>query len=321
MKPLSGQADIERLAQTQLPPGVKQHPGMLCANERAFLYNCIPTEYIAGTAIVDAGAFLGASTRAFSEALRKLGVEGETIHSYEHAIFNGNTARVAKMLLKEEFSPDGRFDKILLDQLSDVDDLICFHIGDICQESEPFDSQISILFLDVIKNSSISTKVRNLFFPKLISNQSIIIHQDYYHPQHTWIQYVMGAHKNCFEYLGRPEKPKRLNTAVFRAKSIDSDEFVRVKLEYGVDRDLDLARMDDAVAMHKDPLEKLLVLGSRACVLSWFEKNAERATKDYYEQLERFGAHHFVSDPEQEFHIKRVERAIFLYGTGRRSFA
>jgi predicted O-methyltransferase YrrM len=107
MASLATQADVDRLVKAGAPEVVLAHPGMISPEERSFLYNVVQQTHREGSIIVDAGVFLGASTRTICEALRAQGINDSPVHSFEYGIFNANTAKAASRMLRQDFE-EGR---------------------------------------------------------------------------------------------------------------------------------------------------------------------------------------------------------------------
>src|SRR5262249_632953 len=61
--------------------------------------------------------------------------------------------------------------------------------------------RIEILFSDVCKSLGLNSYVVKTFFPCLIPNHSVVIHQDFYHPWHPYIHYSMQFLKPHFEII------------------------------------------------------------------------------------------------------------------------
>jgi predicted O-methyltransferase YrrM len=319
MNTISDQNDVSRLVRTGASESVLMHPGMISAEERAFLYNCVREYHQKGRQIVDAGVFLGASTHAICEALKARGFGERAVLSFEYGIFNANTARAASRLLGQNFQAGEDFRSLLQDSLAGHDGLVTLHFGDICESQPEFDSLASVMFIDIMKDFRISEYVLRHIFPHM-DEDTILIHQDYFHPNHPWIQYVMALNRDCFVYVGRPERKKRINSAIFRACIADTERFRTMALNLVGDRDHALGVMEKAITFHDDPLEKYLVCGSRAAVQAWFDRDSMRVANDFFALLAKLEIAHLALDQENEFHNRRIRNAIRRFATRQQSW-
>lgn len=170
-----------------------------------------------------------------------------------------------------------------------------------------------------MKNAKISEFIMKNLFPKS-DNKTIIMHQDYFHSHHPWIQFVMGLNKDCFEYVGRPEKKRRINSAIFRVKDADPERFQRSSFELARNRDSALKVMDDALEFHADPLEQYLVCGSRAAVQAAFDKDTQKVTNDMFALLAERGLAYMALDPAHEFLTKRIRNSIRRFASGQQDW-
>ena len=317
---LDNQNKIRQLVGMSAPEDVMQHPGMISPQERTFLYNCVRSFHEPGRTIIDAGVFLGASTKAMCEALKSLGISEKSVQSFEYAIFNENTARAASRLLGREFSAGESFSGILRELLAEYETLVDFNFGDIRNFQPELNGPVSMLFLDVIKDASIAAHISQHFLPK-VDEKSVIFHQDYFHPQHPWIQFIMAKHRDAFQYVGRTEfGAQRINTAVFRVKDRGSDVLGTVELDFDADRESVLRTMDQAIEFHTNALERFLVCGSRAAVQASFDRDPERAENGFLEQVGRMGVGHFVLDPRRKYLTTRIKSAIRRFADGSRAW-
>lgn len=319
MASLANQTDVDRLVEAGAPEIVLAHPGMVSVEERCFLYNCVRQQHQEGRLILDAGVFLGASTRAICEALKSRGYSGKIVNSFEYAVFNHHTARAASRLLNKEFQDGDEFRTVLSEILQEYSDQVHLQFGDICESDPNLDGPFSILFIDLMKNANISQFIMKNFFSSIDKN-TIIMHQDYFHSHHPWIQFIMGLHKHCFQYVGRPEKNLRINSAIFRVKNADPERFQRSSFELAHDRDSALKVMDDALEFHADPLEQYLVCGSRAAVQAAFEKDTQKVANDMFALLSERGIAYMAIDPTYEFLTKRIRNSIRRFASGQQDW-
>jgi hypothetical protein len=170
--------------------------------------------YTGEGAIVDAGCFLGGSTLALADGLRRnlqrrRRVEEKLIHTYDRfeiedytidQFFSGSAQA------GESFRP--LFDR----NIAPYATLVEVHAGDVC--SWPWQGgSIEILFIDIAKRWTVCDWITWHFFPSLIPGKSLIIQQDYlYHHWVAWLHITMEFYSDYFEYVC----DTGVNSAVFR---------------------------------------------------------------------------------------------------------
>lgn len=193
----------------QLPKSVLSVPSMMSVAERRFLYGLASSYYSGEGVIVDAGLFMGASTRCFGEGLRANPNLYQTlvrwkrpIFSFERGIVNsGMPAFFERNKIPTDAKEGDSFEPILRKNIEPVADLVDLKIGDI-METGKVDHPIEILFLDVLKLPEISELAVRRFFTRLIPEKSIVIQQDYFIDTLPFIKIHQEFFADYFEYLG-----------------------------------------------------------------------------------------------------------------------
>lgn len=311
-----GKLDQNRInvfASSPAPVRVLIHPGMISSRERNFLYNLTHSiEHLDG-AIVDAGIFLGASTKAFASAIQERDNSNTLIRSYDIGVFNAFTAKEASRVLKIDCAADQSFDWILEDLLHNEKDLIEYHFGDLTDFKYEGGS-ITIAFLDVMKDREVSQRVVAQFFPHLTAN-AVIIHQDYFHPQHPWIPVVMARNAHLFEYVGRPQTDEFINTAIFALK-YPAESLAELDFNLDLSRQELRKTMELTVHIHSDPVERLNMLGALCVIEASFEGNVEMAREQFVALAKEHGISDLLQDPKQKRHVERIELAITVFARG-----
>lgn len=195
----------DHLDNRDLPHDLRTAISMISVEEKAFLYGLARDHFTGQGAIVDAGIFLGASTRCFFAGLqdnltRKVGDE-KAIQSYEYAI--------ATQLMVDMFTRRGiaasikvgdSFEHLLRQTIEPCQEFVDLHIGDIQQAHWP-DRPIEVLFLDVIKTEGINRHVLESFFPYLIPGHSIVVQQDYFVDFLPFIKLSQESLASHFEFV------------------------------------------------------------------------------------------------------------------------
>jgi len=217
--------------QRDVPVSCANVPTMLMPDELRLLHYLADERYTGEGAIVDAGCFLGGSTLALADGLRRnlrrRGCEEEKlIHSYDRFEIEGWT--IGTFFSKsaqagESFRP--LFDRNIAPYAS----LVEVHAGDICS-SRWTGRAIEILFIDVAKHWTVCDWVTWQFFPQLIPGKSVVIQQDYlYHHWVAWLHITMEFYSDYFEYVCDTGvnsvaflNTKRIPDGVLREKTVES---------------------------------------------------------------------------------------------------
>jgi hypothetical protein len=178
-------------------------PTMLVADEVRLLTYLADDYYSGAGAIVDAGCFLGGSTVALADGLRRnLRRRGcppaKVIHAYDR--FQIEPWTIGTFVPPDSRAGDSfrpQFDR----HIARYADLVEVHEGDI--RAFPWtNGPIEILFVDVAKHWTVCDWVTWQFFPHLIPGRSVVVQQDYlYHHWVAWLHVTMEFYAPYFEYL------------------------------------------------------------------------------------------------------------------------
>ncbi len=168
-------------------------PGMLGLEERKLLYQLARHTYTGEGAVVELGAFCGASTCCLAAGLRdNPRAAGRHVDSYDCFIASEpylvefiRTQFGATLEIGQSFA------EIFRRATAELADRIEVHAGDLLEQTWPPKTPIEILFVDVAKTLALSGKVLSEFFAHLIPAKSIVIHQDFYHPTAFYLPVVM----------------------------------------------------------------------------------------------------------------------------------
>ncbi len=190
----------------KIPPDTLSVPSMMSAAERRFLYGLAQQHYSGKGLIVDAGLFLGASTRCFGEGLKantsaKL-PRKKPIISFERGLINpGMPAFFKRNKVEFEGEVGESFESLLRENVAPVSDVVELRVGDI-METGKVDAPIEILYLDVLKSAEITSFVYKNYVQKLIPGVSIVLQQDYFFDGLPFIKTYQENFARCFEYVG-----------------------------------------------------------------------------------------------------------------------
>jgi SAM-dependent methyltransferase len=194
---------VEAARERPLPAAVSDVPTMLVPDELRLLHYLAEERYTGDGAIVDAGCFLGGSTVALADGLRRnlrqRGTpEAKLIHSYDK--FEVEEWTIGPFFPEgttpgETFRP--QFDRTI----APYADLVTVHAGDV-RDFGWSGGPIELLFIDIAKHWTVSDWVTWQFFPNLIPGKSLVIQQDYlYHHWVGWLHVTMEYYADYFQYV------------------------------------------------------------------------------------------------------------------------
>jgi hypothetical protein len=198
-----GEAVLGEWTAHAVPEPVGTAPTMLIPDEIRLLHHLAEHVYTGSGCIVDCGAFLGGSTIALADGLRR-GLaaldepERRLIHSFDRF--------EVEEYMRGDFFPVGtpvgtsfrdRFEATVRPYRG----LIEVHPGDVTERAwsgEP----IELLFIDVAKDPSVCDWVTRTLFPHLLPGRSIVVQQDYLFESWTaWLHVTMEHLADHFEYV------------------------------------------------------------------------------------------------------------------------
>jgi predicted O-methyltransferase YrrM len=169
---------------------------MLGSEERKLMYRLAKGDLTGSGAVVDLGAFCGASASIFCEGLnRNARCAGVKVHSYDRFIADDPFTVSGTGLARGE-----SFEHLFRAATAPYLDRIVIHAGDVMEQFWPADELIELLFVDVAKTIPLSGHILTQFFPALRPG-SIVIHQDFYHPYTFWLAVQMEALSAYFSVI------------------------------------------------------------------------------------------------------------------------
>ncbi|MEM9790212.1 MAG: hypothetical protein AAF842_07370 [Planctomycetota bacterium] len=280
-----------------LPRAVETHPGMISRNERQLLYTIALDVYQGWGRIVDAGAFLGASTACFATALQQRGFQFQKqgsgavdrpILSFELGMPRENFYRHAKAN-GIELPPGGvesfldYLKRLTLPYLEQVE----LREGNIMTYTGEGLGPVEVCFLDVLKTDQLVEHCHNVFFPKLKPG-SLVIQQDYFFDQLPLIKVSQEALADHFDYIGEAR-----SSAVYRLnKPLEMDSPGSVGFNLSPDEQLECHRLAESRTV--DPDRQYMMQLSRAHLLAWHGR-VEEARATWAAADERFASIAFDS--------------------------
>ncbi len=191
-------------AAADAPSEIHAPKGMIGPEERRCYY-WLGKSWLSGRGcIVDAGAFLGASTLCFAAGAAAGGrrdFNGDPlVHAYDY--FKVVDKYVGEAISREfrPIAPGESYLDIFATQTGSYADMIRAYPGDFL-ERRWSGAPIEILFIDIAKTSELCAHAVAEFFPCLIPGRSVLVHQDYFHCWHPYIHVGMEFLDEEFELI------------------------------------------------------------------------------------------------------------------------
>jgi hypothetical protein len=247
-----------------LPKSVLAIPSMMSVLERRFLYGLASGYYSGEGLIVDAGIFLGSSTRCFGEGLRENASLQKAQASWKQPVVSFERGIVTPTMpaffkrndLDIDLKPGESFASLVSANVKPVSDVVDLRIGDI-METGKVEAPIEILFLDVLKLPEINKFVVENYFSRLIPGRSIVVQQDYFYDLLPYVKTYQEFFANYFTYIGEIG-----STGVFLCKEkIPQDVTVGVEEKVGPEEQIRLATV--ALQRSTDPARRFLMALSK----------------------------------------------------------
>lgn len=288
-----------------IPKSVLSVPSMMSVAERRFLYGLASKYYSGDGLIVDAGIFLGASTRAFGEGLRDSANAEDAITKWHRPIVSFERGIVTPTMpaffkrnnLAFEGSPGDSFADQVQKNVAPVASMVDLRIGDI-QETGKIRQPIEILFLDVLKLPEINKFVVENYYSRLIPGRSIVIQQDYFYDLLPYVKTYQEYLHPYFAYVGEIG-----STAVFLCKEqIPQEATLQIEEKVDATEQLRLASM--ALQRSVDPTRRFLMALSKLRLVRKLQ--GAKAAQDYL----RFVKSEYPTEVEATSRLTRLKEAL-----------
>ncbi len=172
---------------------------MMTRNETGMLHR-IARDRVSGIGqIVDAGAFLGASTVCFGKALSDRNVPSTLrIHSYDRFT---NSDPYFDKFLRGVVPRYASFLPQFNENVSQFSHMVNVYEGNFSQigwTGRP----IELFFVDIAKSKALNSHLYEEFAKAWIPGHTIYVQQDFVHMEAPWIQYVIEYLFDCFSIIG-----------------------------------------------------------------------------------------------------------------------
>lgn len=171
-------------------PAVNYPRASMTQEEKVMLTYVTRSLYSGSGAICDLGCGKGGSTFALCHGLAENPEAGTAarVHAYDW------------LELAQGDHADGHTE-IFWKNVAPFKHLVSLHLGDLRDETWD-DGDIEVLFVDVAKEVDLFQHVAREFFPALVPDVSIIIHQDFGRPRLPWLHYSTGMLLPFVDVLG-----------------------------------------------------------------------------------------------------------------------
>lgn len=176
--------------------------------------------------IVDLGCWLGSTTIPLVKGLLKNPAFAESnrkVYAYDLFVwFDWMNSSAVGTSLAGKYREGDNFVKEFKQRTKEFAQYIEICEGDLKQIGWTGEN-IEFLLIDAMKNWDLANAIVSDFYPSLVPNESIILHQDYAHFFTPWIHLLQWNFLENFEFVG--EVPKS-QSVVFRYKDKIANEFL-----------------------------------------------------------------------------------------------
>jgi predicted O-methyltransferase YrrM len=190
--------DLEHIG--YLPPSMASCflPGMINDKERQLYYHIASRCLQRVGQIVDAGCFLGASTRVLTGGLRANG-SGSDIRVHAFDLFR-NTSKAYDRFLTPPPPRNSDLLPCFINNIRPVADLVNIYPGNFL-DARWTGQPIELCFVDIAKSPQLNAHVYTTFGPCWIPGYTYYIQQDFVHLEAPWVHYIIGFLAPHFKFL------------------------------------------------------------------------------------------------------------------------
>lgn len=208
--------------------------GMTSMEEQLFFESYAQNEYLGQGEIVELGCWFGSSSISFARGLAaNSGVpnKSQRIHAYDLFTWcSGSNMEqsVTGTSLEKKYNDGDSFLDEYLERIRPWQDLIQVYPGDLTELGWQ-GGEIECLFIDAMKSWELANSIVRNFFPYLIPDLSLVIHQDFAHYYTSWIHLLMYRLR---EYLVPVEHPFIYSSRAFRAVKPIPDQVLQTSYAF-----------------------------------------------------------------------------------------
>ena len=191
--------------------------GMTSMEEQLFLEDYAQNEYSGKGEIVELGCWLGSSTISLARGLKANSFvknKNQRLHAYDLFIWFsvGMEKLVSGTSLEGKYQDGDSFLDEYLQRIAPWRDLVEVCPGDLTEIGWQR-GNIEFLFVDAMKSWELTNSIIKNFFPYLVEEFSLVVHQDFAHFYTAWIHLVMYRLR---EYFSPVDIPSLYPSKVFR---------------------------------------------------------------------------------------------------------
>lgn len=198
--------------------GAAYQDGSFICEAEAWLYGQLASRWRGHGRIVDAGCFLGASTRALCAGLAgDAGAAHKAVVAIDRFVVADGYVRRELSRLGHALERGESFLDLFLERLGGDLHRVEVRAGNVLRVGR-IDAPIELCVIDLAKSAMLNSHVMLQWFPRLVPGAAVLVQQDFFSPFHPWIASAMAPLLPCFELA-----PRRIGeSAVFRlAKPLD----------------------------------------------------------------------------------------------------
>jgi Methyltransferase domain len=239
--------------------------GMLGSEERRLLFWATGHYFQGRGAIVDAGAFAGASAFCLASGLAnsKFAHPLARVQSYDWFVAHDDP--VAKHLTGA-FTPTeigANFRDVFEYQTGKYRERIDIHQGDFLELAAP-PGEIEILFIDIAKTAELNAKVLLDYYPKLIPGVSLVIQQDFYQ---AWLPYIHTSMMLLDGYFDLVDPLVAGESRVWRLKEAIPLHVLKETVAATLSAEQNICLLDRAITAEKAPPVAIMIKAAKLLAL------------------------------------------------------
>ena len=177
---------------------------MLSHTERDYLREYASAEYSGAGAVVDLGCWLGSSTIALADGLRRhpdVTLRSTLVHAYDLFIWDAWMDRISTVVgtsLEGKYRPGDSFLEECRRLTEPWKDNVAFYPGDLSVIGWS-GGPIEFLFVDAMKSWALANSIIHDFYPSLIPGSSIVVQQDFGSFYVYWLHLLTSRFRDYFE--------------------------------------------------------------------------------------------------------------------------
>lgn len=175
--------------------------GALITNAEALLYSGLASFYSHEGLIVDAGSFIGCSTRALCQGLNKSNdFKFKPILAIDRFTVRSEYLRRSLLDMGVDVKRGESFIDVFLDHVREHLTWVEVRAGDV-QLVGRIDRTIELCVVDISKSEEINSYIVKNWLPRMAVKKGILVQQDFFSPFHPWIALSMAPLLDCFSLL------------------------------------------------------------------------------------------------------------------------